>query len=131
MDSSIPPPQPMNDTDTETTPAPAPVEQRPHGHPTLVAATVIAAIVGAAVAVIVLRGHPTEPSAPAGFTVNNGGVELLPSSPQWRYIDLAKTASGPPLAPVPAPGRVAVDEARSAPIYAPLAGRVERVDVQL
>src|SRR5690349_8764838 len=124
MDPSIPSP-PMNATSTETTPAPAPVEQRPHGHPTLIAATVLAAIVGAAIAVIVLRGRPAEQPAPAGFTVNNGAVELLPSSPQWRYIDLARAASGAPLPPVPAPGRVLVDEARSAPIYAPLAGRVE------
>lgn len=130
MDPSLPQ-KPMTTATTENTPAPAPVEQRPHGHPTLVAATVIAAIVGAAVAVVVLRGRPAEPSAPAGFTVNNGAVELLPSSPQWRYIDLAKAQSTAPLPPVPAPARVAVDEARSAPIYAPLAGRVERVDVQL
>jgi cobalt-zinc-cadmium efflux system membrane fusion protein len=128
MDPSIPS-TPMPAPNTETTPAP--VEQRPHGHPTLVAATILAGIVGAAIAVMVLRGRQVEPSAPAGFTVSKGAVELLPSSPQWRYIDLAEAASGPPLPPVPAPGRVTVDEARSAPIYAPLAGRVERVDVQL
>src|SRR6185436_12752505 len=131
MDPSLPPKQQMTATTTENTPAPAAVEQRPHGHPTLVAATIVAAIAGAGIAVAVLRARPAEPAAPAGFTVNNGAVELLPSSPQWRYIDLAKAKSGAPLPPVPAPARVGVDEARSAPIYAPLPGRVERVDVQL
>jgi cobalt-zinc-cadmium efflux system membrane fusion protein len=130
MDPSIPQ-KPMNATENTPAPAPTAVEQRPHGHPTLVAAVILAAIVGAGVAVMVLRGHPVEPSAPAGFTINKGAVELLPSSPQWRYIDLARAVGGAPLPPVPAPARVAVDEARSAPIYAPLAGRVERVDVQL
>jgi cobalt-zinc-cadmium efflux system membrane fusion protein len=132
MDPSTPPKQ-TTSTNPETTPSPAtgPAEQRPHGHPTLVAATIVAAIAGAAVAVAVLRSRPAETTAPAGFTVNNGAVELLPSSPQWKYIDLARATSGAPLPPVPAPARVGVDEARSAPIYAPLPGRVERVDVQL
>jgi cobalt-zinc-cadmium efflux system membrane fusion protein len=129
MDPSVPK-QPK----TETTPAPEappPLEQRPHGHPTLVAAVIVAAIAGAAIAVMILRNHPAEQAAPAGFTINKGGVELLPSSPQWKYIDLTTASHGEPLPPVPAPARVAVDEARSAPIYAPLAGRVERVNVQL
>jgi membrane fusion protein, heavy metal efflux system len=132
MDPSTPP-QHMTATNTENTPAPAatPVEQRPHGHPTLVAATIVAAIAGAGIAVAVVRSRPVETAAPAGFTVNNGAVELLPSSPQWRYIDLAKALNGAPLPPVPAPARVGVDEARAAPIYAPLPGRVERVEVQL
>jgi cobalt-zinc-cadmium efflux system membrane fusion protein len=129
MDPTVPK-TPMSDK----TPAPettAPVEQRPHGHPTLVAATIIAAIVGAGIAVVVLRSRPVEQAAPPGLTVNKGGVELLPSSPQWRYIDLADARHSDPLPPVPAPARVSVDEARSAPIYAPLPGRVETVNVQL
>jgi cobalt-zinc-cadmium efflux system membrane fusion protein len=96
-----------------------------------VAATVLAALAGATTAVVVLRGHAGAPTAPADFTVSAGGVHLLPGAPQWRYIDLAVARRGDPLPPVPAPARVAVNEARSAPIYVPLAGRVERVNVQL
>jgi cobalt-zinc-cadmium efflux system membrane fusion protein len=126
----ISPKTPITEKDAAPSEAPT-VEQRPHGHPTLVAATVLAAIVGAAIAGMGLRGRPAHQVAPSGFTVNKGAVELLPSSPQWRYIDLADAHHVDPLPPVPAPARVAVDEARSAPIYAPLAGRVERVTVQL
>ena len=114
----------------EKTPPPVALE-KPHGHPTLIAAIILAAIGGAGVAVAVLRRQPVEPATAAAFTVNKGAVELAPGAPQWRYIDLATAKRSDPLPPVPAPARVAVDEARSAPIYAPLAGRVERVEVQL
>jgi cobalt-zinc-cadmium efflux system membrane fusion protein len=131
MEPTIPSPSSSPVSDNTPVPSPTSAEQRPHGHPTLIAASVVAAIVGAGIAVAVLRGHPEPAATPAGFTVNKGAVELLPDSPQWRYIDLATAKRGEPLSPVPAPARVTVDEARSAPIFAPLPGRVERVDVQL
>src|SRR4051812_8600688 len=107
------------------------VPQGRHHHTTLIAAAAVAAVAGAAGAVAVLRGRPSEPTEVATLAVRDHGVELLPSAPQWRYIDLATASAKAPLPPVPAPARVTVDETRSAPIYAPLAGRVERVTVQL
>jgi cobalt-zinc-cadmium efflux system membrane fusion protein len=89
------------------------------------------AAAGAALAVKGMDGSSGPAETPPGLTVESGGVELGASAPQWRYIDLATASVGPPLPGVPAPARITVDEARSAPLFAPLPGRVERVDVQL
>src|SRR4029078_10908125 len=39
--------------------------------------------------------------------------------------------AGAPLPPVPAPGRVTVDESRAAPVFSPVEGRVETIPVTL
>ncbi|XXF79179.1 efflux RND transporter periplasmic adaptor subunit [Myxococcaceae bacterium GXIMD 01537] len=64
-------------------------------------------------------------------TVSGESVTLPADGPQWRYVDLAVATLGPALPPLPAPGRVRFDEARTASVGAPLAGRVEQVRVRL
>src|SRR3954463_10662194 len=121
--TNMPPPRDDN------TPAPAPAgpaARRPLG---LAVVGALLALVG--VAVLVFRGGSTPPSPPAGLTVEGGAVELGPGAAQWKYIELATATGSAPLPPVPAPGRITVDEGRSAPIFAPLPGRVEVVNVQL
>ncbi len=78
------------------------------------------------------RGGGTKAAvSAAGLTLDNGVVQLSAAAPEWRYLELAVATVSAPLPPVPTPARVVVDEALSAPIYAPLAGRVEQVHVQL
>jgi cobalt-zinc-cadmium efflux system membrane fusion protein len=50
---------------------------------------------------------------------------------QLRYVEVATAALAERLAPLPAPGRVALAESRVAPVVAALAGRVEKVSVKL
>jgi cobalt-zinc-cadmium efflux system membrane fusion protein len=59
------------------------------------------------------------------------GVSLDADAPQWRYVTLAVAAAGKPIDPLPAPGRVGFDEARSASLGSPLGGRVEALRVRL
>jgi cobalt-zinc-cadmium efflux system membrane fusion protein len=113
----------------EKTPGPAP--PAPHTRRPIGLAAVIAVLALAGVGVLAFRGASPPPAAPLGFTVEGGAVELGPAAAQWRYIELASAASSAALPPVPAPGRITVDEGRSAPIFAPLPGRVEMVNVQL
>jgi cobalt-zinc-cadmium efflux system membrane fusion protein len=117
--------------DEMPTPSPQPEPPRPA---TNRRALVLVAVVGIAVGVgatLALR-NPTQPAAAStGLTVDQGTVEIAASAPQWRYIGLDTARRSDPLPAVPAPARVTVDEGRSAPIFAPLAGRVERVNVQL
>jgi len=70
-------------------------------------------------------------ATPPAPTVERDSITLPAGAPQWRYIELAVAAEGPALPPLPAPGRVTFDEKRSASVGAPLAGRVERVEVRL
>jgi cobalt-zinc-cadmium efflux system membrane fusion protein len=108
-------------------PSPPPARSRS------LALAAILLVVGVAGIAVAARGrsHPAEPAAPAALQVKGGALEISPSAPQWRYIEVGVAALGAALPAVPAPARVLVDEGRSAPIFAPLAGRVERVSVQL
>jgi cobalt-zinc-cadmium efflux system membrane fusion protein len=117
--------------DDMPTPGPAPEPPRPASNRR---ALVLVALVGIAVGVgatLALRNPAPPATASAGLTVDQGAVEIAASAPQWRYIGLDAARRSDPLPAVPAPARVTVDEGRSAPIFAPLAGRVERVNVQL
>lgn len=65
------------------------------------------------------------------MVVGDGSLALAPGAPQWKYLETAVAVSGPALDPLPAPGRVDIDERRSVSIWSPLAGRVESVAVRL
>ncbi|MFY0564342.1 efflux RND transporter periplasmic adaptor subunit [Archangium lansingense] len=90
---------------------------------------------GAAVTAGLVLGRPTpaeaEPAPPASPVVRGESVHLPPEGQQWQYIELAVAAEAPMLAPLPAPGRVDLDERRTASMGAPLAGRVDQVRVRL
>jgi cobalt-zinc-cadmium efflux system membrane fusion protein len=58
-------------------------------------------------------------------------VTLPPGAPQWRYVEVAAAESQAPLPALPVPGRVDLDEKRTSSVGAPLAGRVESVEVRL
>ncbi|WP_223642407.1 efflux RND transporter periplasmic adaptor subunit [Corallococcus sp. EGB] len=64
-----------------------------------------------------------------GPTVNGETVHLPDGAPQWHYVQLAVATEGNALTPLPSPARVQFDEARTASVGAPLAGRVEEVRV--
>jgi membrane fusion protein, heavy metal efflux system len=68
---------------------------------------------------------------PSGVKADATGVSIDPDAPQWRYVLLSVAAQGKPIEPLPAPGRVGFDEARSASLGSPLGGRVETVRVRL
>ena len=74
--------------------------------------------------------EPASP-APSGPVVKGENVLLPPDGPQWRYIELAVASEAPALAPLPAPGRVELDERRTASVAAPMAGRVDQVRVRI
>lgn len=91
---------------------------------------------GAALAtgVVLCRSTPAEAEPPAAITqpvVKGESVQLHPDGPQWQYIELAVAAEAPALAPLPAPGRVELDERRTSSVGAPMAGRVDQVRVRI
>ncbi|WNG54934.1 efflux RND transporter periplasmic adaptor subunit [Archangium gephyra] len=106
---------------------------RPPRRPFLLAATGLG--MGTALVAGLLFGRATpaeaETSPPAGPIVRGESVHLPLEGPQWQYIELAVASEGPMLAPLPAPGRVDLDERRTASMGAPLAGRVDQVRVRL
>lgn len=65
------------------------------------------------------------------LTADARGVTLAPDAPQWKYVELAVAQKGPPLTPLPFPAHVDLDEKRTSNVGAPLAGRVESVEVRL
>jgi cobalt-zinc-cadmium efflux system membrane fusion protein len=71
------------------------------------------------------------PGAAPTLTADARGVTLTPDAPQWKYVELAVAQKGPPLTPLPFPARVDLDEKRTSNVGAPLAGRVEAVEVRL
>lgn len=73
----------------------------------------------------------TGSAAPGLVPLDDNAVAMPAGAPQWKYVETAVASKGAPLMPVPAPAHVAVDEARESPVFAPLAGRVEEVAVQL
>lgn len=90
----------------------------------------------AAGALLFLRPWAREPTPEAesgskNLIVEGTTIRLAPSAPQWKFVELKSATAGPPLPPVPAPGRVTVDESRAAPVFSPIAGRVETIPVTL
>jgi cobalt-zinc-cadmium efflux system membrane fusion protein len=88
-------------------------------------------VVAGATAVASLGRHAEPVAETAPFAADGTRVEIRSGAPTWTYLDFAQATLQPPLQPAPVPGRVLVDEARSQPIEAPLAGRVENVAVKL
>ncbi|MFO0600182.1 MAG: efflux RND transporter periplasmic adaptor subunit [Myxococcaceae bacterium] len=82
------------------------------------------------VALVACEPAPPSPLGP-GVHADATGVNIDANAPQWRYVQLAVAQSGKAIDPLPAPGRVAFDEARSASLGSPLGGRVETVRVRL
>jgi cobalt-zinc-cadmium efflux system membrane fusion protein len=68
---------------------------------------------------------------PTTITTDGKSVTLTGDAPQWKYLELGVALEGPPLNPLPAPGHVDLDEKRTANVGAPLAGRVEAVEVRV
>ncbi|MEO8605434.1 MAG: efflux RND transporter periplasmic adaptor subunit, partial [bacterium] len=109
----------------------ASAESAPRPFTPLRLAVVALALVGGATAVASLGRHAEPAIAQAPFAADGNRVEIREGAPTWSYLEFAQAGLQPPLPPEPVPGRVAVDEARSQPIEAPLAGRVVTVAVKL
>ena len=92
-------------------------------------------VFGAIVAIAVVTRPPTnsrDKGVSAGdLNPTEAGIRLSVAAPQWKYLEVAVARLSAPLTPLPAPARVLTSETRSAPVFAPLAGRVESVPVQL
>jgi membrane fusion protein, heavy metal efflux system len=100
---------------------------------TLLLGALCGATAAAAVAtgVVMVRGQKGPAAAPAPYSVTGDRVDIRAGSPTWTYLEFAEAQLGDPIPPEPVPARVAFDEARSEPIVAPLAGRVEVVAARL
>ena len=85
------------------------------------------------IAVVALVAHRPREEASAARTiqVDKAGVTLAEGAGQWDYVKLAVAREGSALPPLPVPGRIGLDEKRTASIGTPLAGRVEQVLVRL
>ncbi|HET6346001.1 MAG TPA: efflux RND transporter periplasmic adaptor subunit [Myxococcota bacterium] len=70
------------------------------------------------------------PSAPR-LVADASGIQLAPDAPQWKYVQLSTAAEDVGLLPLPAPGRIDIDEKQTSNVNAPLAGRVEEVLVRI
>jgi membrane fusion protein, heavy metal efflux system len=75
--------------------------------------------------------HPQPLQPPPAVTSDGKSVTLTPDAPQWKSIELAVALEGPPITPLAVPGHVDFDQKRTANVGAPLAGRVESVEVRL
>jgi len=93
----------------------------------------IAGAVLALAGIWIIRRGASAPAvaAPAPFTVENDTIKIADGAATWSYLAFATASLGDPIAPEPVPARVAFDEARSAPVVAPLPGHVESVAVRL
>ena len=74
---------------------------------------------------------PTPEAEKNALTVEDAAVKIARAAPQWKFVELREATAGAPLPPVPAPGRVTVDDSRAAPVFSPVAGRVETIPVTL
>lgn len=72
-----------------------------------------------------------KPEVPVTLAADQKGITLTADAPQWKYVELAEAKLAAALEPLPVPGRVDLDEKRTSSIGAPLAGRVESVQVRL
>jgi cobalt-zinc-cadmium efflux system membrane fusion protein len=66
-----------------------------------------------------------------GIHVAGDAVAFAANTPMRRYFEIEQAAEQAALAPLPVPGRVALDERRTSAIGAPLPGRVEEVVVRV
>ncbi|MCA2978968.1 MAG: efflux RND transporter periplasmic adaptor subunit, partial [Myxococcaceae bacterium] len=82
-------------------------------------------------AVLACSKPPTPAEARTGLSADGATVTLAADAPQWSYVSLDVAARAEPLPPLPVPGRVDLDEKRTANVGAPLAGRIESVEVRL
>lgn len=73
--------------------------------------------------------HPSS-APPETIGTDGKGVTLTEDAPQWKYVEMAVAKKQPPLAPLPVPARVDLDEKRTSNIGVPLSGRVESVLVR-
>jgi len=103
---------------------------RPRGRRTLAAAAI--AVAGVVAALLIGR-HTSRTAAEVGppFNVDGTSVSIADHAPTWSYLEFAAASPQEPVSPAPVPARVAFDEARAAPIVAPLPGRVDAVPVRL
>lgn len=74
---------------------------------------------------------PKPVEAPATIKADAKGVTLTDDAPQWKYVEMAVARKQTPLAALPVPARVDLDEKRTSNVGVPLAGRVEAVLVRL
>jgi cobalt-zinc-cadmium efflux system membrane fusion protein len=87
---------------------------------------------GSAVYQVLRRGRGDRAAAQSlGFRAESGELVGTAEAAELRYIEVAVAALSEPVAALPAPGRVVVADSRATPVVAPLAGRVEQVEVQL
>ncbi len=103
-----------------------------HFTPTRLVAVVLAALaVGALLSAALRRDTARATNLEPAYTVDGPRVDIRPGAPTWTYLSFANAGLEAALLPPPVPGRVAVDEARSQPIEAPLPGRIDTVAVKL
>jgi membrane fusion protein, heavy metal efflux system len=81
--------------------------------------------------VVGCRAKKNEAPVVEPITADAKGVTLAEGAPQWKYLELAVARKASPLAPLPVPARVDLDEKRTSNVGVPLAGRVESVQVRL
>jgi len=82
-------------------------------------------------ALMLSRDKPEPATMPPPLMVVEDAVEVPAGTPAWGYIRLSVAGTDAPIPPLPVPGRIAVDEARTTRLMAPLGGRVEEVLVRL
>ena len=95
----------------------------------ILAALAVAGIAG--VALLLRHGDQTVADVGPPFSVAGDRIEIRDNAPTWSYLEFARADVQAPVPPAPAPARVAFDEARAAPIVAPLPGRIDAVSVRL
>jgi RND family efflux transporter MFP subunit len=90
------------------------------------------ALVGAVAAVLGGR-HASRTAAEVAppFSVDGERIQIRDHAPTWSYLEFATANPQDPVPPAPVPARVAFDEARAAPVIAPLPGRIDAVPVRL
>jgi membrane fusion protein, heavy metal efflux system len=80
---------------------------------------------------VLLHQRERAAAAAPAITIQGDTLHIADNAPQWRYVELSVAQQAPALPPPPVPGRVDFDEKRTASLSAPLAGRVERVQVRV
>src|SRR5689334_20356017 len=71
------------------------------------------------------------PAPQQSFSVDGNTVRINQSAPGPMRFETSAVRADVPFPSAPVPGRVTVVEAKMAPSYAPLEGRIERVAVTL
>lgn len=108
-----------------------PVERQPSSPlRTLAVSVALCAMAGAFSYSLLTREH-AEPVVPVSPVKVAGDTLRIPHNhAAWQYLTFEAAQLAPALAPLPLPGRVQVDEARTTRVMAPLAGRVDAVAVR-